>query len=219
MKKFKIRYSGQEKWYLKPGAGVTTDASKAHVYTEKELAEAFPQGSNPYEMLDNRELVKCEVVEKGIYPGWIQSTTEPLIQPNINEIDFNGMFESQEQTIYKPLIFDSNGIFNPTKEDRAYDTTFPSSMDDVTDEKPEFKETLDSINSLLEYKNKKYGNAALSPLEIFQGKCKVGQRLDDKLARVKNSDSLKKNDIADLIGYLTLACVENGWNNFDEFKD
>ena len=83
----------------------------------------------------------------------------------------------------------------------------------------EFKKTLDSINSLLEYKNKKYGNAALEPLNIFQGKCKVGQRLDDKLARVKNSEGLKKNDIADLIGYLTLVCVENGWDNFDEFMD
>tara|TARA_R110002050_G_scaffold37987_2_gene94044 strand:+ start:1136 stop:1396 length:261 start_codon:yes stop_codon:yes gene_type:complete len=82
-----------------------------------------------------------------------------------------------------------------------------------------FKETLESINSLLEYKNQKYGNAALEPLKIFQGKCKVGQRLDDKLARVKNADRLKKNDIADLIGYLTLVCVENGWDNFDEFKD
>lgn len=76
-----------------------------------------------------------------------------------------------------------------------------------------------SIASLLEYKNKKYGNSALEPLDIFQGKCKVGQRLDDKLARVKNSKELKKNDVADLIGYLYLTCVENKWTNFDEFKD
>ena len=92
-------------------------------------------------------------------------------------------------------------------------------MDDII-KKPKFKKTLDSINSLLEYKNDKYGNAALEPLGIFEGKCKVGQRLDDKLARIKNSkDDLKKNDVADLIGYLTLVCVENGWENFDEFKD
>jgi hypothetical protein len=84
---------------------------------------------------------------------------------------------------------------------------------------PDFKKITDSIASLLEYKNEKYGNSALEPMNIFQGKCKVGQRLDDKLARVKNGDDLKKNDIADLIGYLTLTCVENGWDNFDEFKD
>lgn len=83
----------------------------------------------------------------------------------------------------------------------------------------DFVTTLSSINDLLVYKNRKYGNAALSPLCIFKDKCKVGDRLDDKLARVKNSNELKKNDIADLIGYLTLVCVEKGWDNFDEFQD
>jgi len=75
------------------------------------------------------------------------------------------------------------------------------------------------MSDLLEYKNLKYGNAALEPLNIFQGKCKVGQRLDDKLARVKNNETLQKNDVSDLIGYLVLVCVENDWTSFDEFKD
>ena len=218
MERFKIRHIKQKTWLLEPGAGTTDDESEAYVYDEESIKKAFP--TNTEGELARLSLIKQKVdeeiyythtipnlrglettgVDKGIYPGWIPTTTEPLIQPNTDKVDFNGMF-------------------NPTKEDKAYDTTFPSSMDDVTNEKPKFKETLDSINSLLEYKNKKYGNAALEPLKIFQGKCKVGQRLDDKLARVKNSDSLKKNDIADLIGYLTLVCVENGWNNFDEFKD
>lgn len=82
-----------------------------------------------------------------------------------------------------------------------------------------FKEITDSLSSLLEYKNQKYGNSALEPLNVFEGKCKVGQRLDDKLSRVKNSSTLRKNDVADLIGYLILACKENGWTNFDELKD
>ena len=84
---------------------------------------------------------------------------------------------------------------------------------------PNFKKITDSIADLLKYKNIKYGNAALEPMDIFQGKCKVGQRLDDKIARVKNGGELQKNDIADLIGYLTLVCVEKGWDNFEEFKD
>lgn len=83
----------------------------------------------------------------------------------------------------------------------------------------EFKEITNSICDLLEYKNKKYGNSALEPLNIFTNKCKVGQRLDDKLARIKNSNDLKKNDVVDLIGYLILTCKENNWTNFDEFKD
>lgn len=76
-----------------------------------------------------------------------------------------------------------------------------------------------SIADLLKYKNEKYGNSALHPLKVFEGKAKVGQRLDDKLARIKNSTELKKNDVADLIGYLTLVCVENNWTDFSEFKD
>ncbi len=82
-----------------------------------------------------------------------------------------------------------------------------------------FKKIVDSIGELMEYKNIKYGNAALEPLGIFEGKTKVGQRLDDKLARVKNGNELSKNDVADLIGYLVLTCKEKGWDNFDEFKD
>jgi len=98
-------------------------------------------------------------------------------------------------------------------------TSVNRSENKISEIKSDFREITDSIAGLLEYKNLKYGNAALEPMEIFEGKTKVGQRLDDKLGRVKNSDDLKKNDIADLIGYLTLVCVENGWSNFDEFKD
>lgn len=82
-----------------------------------------------------------------------------------------------------------------------------------------FSTILSSINELLEYKDKKYGQAALKPLDIFTNKTIVGSRLDDKLSRVKQSKKLNKNDVADLIGYLTLVCKENNWTNFDEFKD
>ena len=91
--------------------------------------------------------------------------------------------------------------------------------DEEVSNDPDFKKITDSIADLLLYKNIKYGNAALEPMDIFQGKCKVGQRLDDKIARVKNNAELQKNDIADLIGYLALVCVEKEWNNFDEFMD
>lgn len=82
-----------------------------------------------------------------------------------------------------------------------------------------FDKVTSSIADLLKYKNEKYGNSALEPMQVFEGKTKVGQRLDDKLARIKNSTELKKNDVADLIGYLTLVCVENDWTDFSEFKD
>ncbi len=84
------------------------------------------------------------------------------------------------------------------------------------------EEVLDSLKELLLYKNKKYGNAALEPLGVFnKGDALTGilLRLDDKLSRIKNNPELAKNDVADLMGYLTLLCVVNGWTNFDEFKD
>ena len=82
-----------------------------------------------------------------------------------------------------------------------------------------FKEITDGLVDLLEYKNKNYGNSALAPLEIFANKTKVGQRLDDKLARIKNSKELRKNDVTDFFCYLILVCKENNWVTFEEFKD
>lgn len=86
-------------------------------------------------------------------------------------------------------------------------------------EKGEFDDILDSLKRLLNHKNKQYGNSALKPMNVFSGKCKVGQRIDDKLARVANSKELRTNDLVDILGYLVLVCKEKGWDNFDEFMD
>jgi hypothetical protein len=82
-----------------------------------------------------------------------------------------------------------------------------------------FEGILTSLNSLLEYKNKRYGNVALEPLDIFAKYGGIGQRLDDKLSRIKNAEELRKNDVADMLGYLVLLCKEHEFENFDEFKD
>lgn len=86
-------------------------------------------------------------------------------------------------------------------------------------EKGEFDDILDSLKSLLDYKNKQYGNSALQPMKVFSGKCKVGQRIDDKIARVANSKELRTNDVVDILGYLVLVCKEKGWDNFNKFMD
>jgi hypothetical protein len=78
------------------------------------------------------------------------------------------------------------------------------------------KNITDELSTLVCAKNAKYGNSALNPLNIFSGKAKVGTRIDDKLARVRNSVELRKNDVVDIMGYLTLICVENGWNDFTD---
>ena len=84
----------------------------------------------------------------------------------------------------------------------------------------------EGIKKFLLEKNKRYGNSALEPLTIFT-KHKHGdravdgilERLDDKLMRIKNADSLKKNDIADQIGYLVLLCTALGWEDFTDLLD
>ena len=81
-------------------------------------------------------------------------------------------------------------------------------------------ETLaNSLGALLQEKNRRYGDSALNPLGIFAGKTLLGDRLDDKLARIKNSPTLRKNDVADAIGYLFLVCIEQGFDDFNDLID
>ena len=68
-------------------------------------------------------------------------------------------------------------------------------------------------------KDKKYGNSALKPLDIFAKHHLYGARIDEKLARVKNSKELRKNDVADIIGGLMLLCKDKNWDNFDDLID
>jgi hypothetical protein len=126
-----------------------------------------------------------------------------------------GEFENKARVEH--YLFTTEITFDEFKQMVANESKFLQGLENYTQNI--FDKTLNSLANLLKYKNEKYGNSALEPLQIFGNKCKVGTRLDDKLARVKNSNELKKNDIADLIGYLTLICVENNWSNFDEFKD
>lgn len=82
--------------------------------------------------------------------------------------------------------------------------------------------TSNSIRDFLLEKNKRYGNSALKPLEIFKNIMDKEDfvvkgmliRISDKLKRIENSDTLRKNDVSDLIGYLILICVKKGWTDF-----
>ena len=62
-----------------------------------------------------------------------------------------------------------------------------------------------SIKNVLLEKNKRYGNSALAPINVFykgDATDSICIRLDDKLSRIKNSRELRKNDLYDLLGYL-----------------
>lgn len=82
-----------------------------------------------------------------------------------------------------------------------------------------FSDILNSIGEMLAEKDKRYGNSALKPLDIFAKHHSYGARLDEKLARVKNSGELRKNDVADIIGGLVLICRDNGWTDFSDQID
>lgn len=84
------------------------------------------------------------------------------------------------------------------------------------------KEVYDNMRDLSLYKNEKYGDSAINPQQIFckeSAGAQIKSRLDDKLARIKNSTELRKNDLSDVIGYCVLLCIDNGWLTFEEFKD
>ena len=82
-----------------------------------------------------------------------------------------------------------------------------------------FEKAYKSLCKMQQAKNKNYGESALKPLDIFAKHHSYGSRLDEKLARVKNSDKLRKNDVADIIGGLMLLCKDNGWDDFDDLID
>lgn len=67
------------------------------------------------------------------------------------------------------------------------------------------------LSEFLKEKNRKYGNAALEPFNVFSKSTaeeKINVRLDDKLARIKNRQNDEDEDVLwDLIGYLILKCV------------
>jgi hypothetical protein len=98
--------------------------------------------------------------------------------------------------------------------------------------------TAKALGALVVEKNKRYGDSAMNPLHIFskhvrhlpptltaedlneiQSFNQILTRLDDKLKRIQNGEELLKNDVADVMGYLVLLCVRQGWTNFDDLID
>ncbi len=82
---------------------------------------------------------------------------------------------------------------------------------------PDISVACDQIKRLLLEKNIAYGNSALSPIAIFAkaGAAEgIANRIDDKLNRIKNSQSYPgDNDLDDLIGYLILYKISNTLDN------
>ena len=80
--------------------------------------------------------------------------------------------------------------------------------------------TCDDLKELLLEKNRKYGDAALSPLRIFSKVDAVEQikvRLDDKLSRLANQQNDEDEDVLqDLLGYLILLKIAQRRNKLSQ---
>ena len=88
-------------------------------------------------------------------------------------------------------------------------------MASTTETQDKIIEITEAMRDLLLYKNKKYGDSALNPEQIFYKGDAVNSiliRLDDKLGRIiANTESTPRiNDVADIIGYCTLLLISVG---------
>ena len=79
-----------------------------------------------------------------------------------------------------------------------------------------------NFKEFLKEKNRRYGDSAINPIQVFSNESaeeQIRARLDDKLRRIKNSDELRKNDVADCFGYLALLLIKKRWLEFEELLD
>jgi hypothetical protein len=93
----------------------------------------------------------------------------------------------------------------------------------LTETQKKIRQITESMCHLLIEKNRRYGDAALIPKNVFS-KLPAGEaikiRLDDKLGRIMaNEGEPRKNDFSDLIGYLVLFCALQGWTDFSDLLD
>ena len=94
----------------------------------------------------------------------------------------------------------------------------------LTESQNKIVEVCESMKDLLLYKNKKYGDSALNPNNVFykgDSTNSIKIRLDDKIGRIKNCQETRINDVADVIGYCTLLLVSIGASkkDFEKLKD
>jgi len=76
----------------------------------------------------------------------------------------------------------------------------------------------DNLKAMLKSKNRKYGDSAISPINIFARDNAGGSilvRIDDKLSRIKNTSTLDRDDVTDLMGYLVLLSIFMGWTEYE----
>ena len=134
----------------------------------------------------------------------------PVLGGKVSVLIFDWVIKGVNNEIYpcKPDIFK-----------KTYEEVFETN---INDQHELIAKVCDNIKTMLLEKNKRYGNSALKPINVFseeESLTGILVRVDDKLSRVKNSAALRKNDTADLIGYLILLCIKMQWIEFEDLLD
>lgn len=87
----------------------------------------------------------------------------------------------------------------------------------------QIKTVCKQLEEFLLEKNRRYGDSALNPTNIFDkggtALDKLLCRADDKIMRIKNEKEMSKNNYVDLLGYLVFICIEKGWTDFKDQID
>lgn len=74
----------------------------------------------------------------------------------------------------------------------------------------------------LKAKNHHYIESTTTPMHIFSksdSSNTIRVRLDDKINRIINSDTLCKEDVVSLTGHLILLMIAEDWTDFSDLKD
>ena len=96
------------------------------------------------------------------------------------------------------------------------------SIEESSDTQEKIEQVCKNLGNFLKEKNKRYGDSALDPKNIFsklKSDEQIKVRLDDKLSRINNSGELRKNDLVDITGYLVLLMISKDWTEFEELID
>ena len=168
-----------------------------------------------------------ELKEAGIFPEELKEAgifleeskkSEKVIKPKQIEINIDDDGEINfNDGLFGEKVFEFSDAMNEMKKNLKSES-IPEKI----------KDTFSSLTSFLLEKNKRYGDSALNPLDIFDNVIENEPdmavkamliRLADKTKRIKNSKVLRKNDVVDQIGYWILICIKKGWTNFEDLID
>lgn len=118
----------------------------------------------------------------------------------------------------------AKGIMDGTIEPTENWAGFHPVENTLTNSQKKIVDVCDNMKSLLLYKNKKYGDSALNPNNIFykgDSTNSIKIRLDDKIGRIRNNNETRVNDVADIVGYciLLLVSMNVSKEDFEKLKD